>query len=177
MCLILEVYGILWPYKLCVIHNRTKIMRFQSMPHCQISVKADLWNKYNGITFCLYLDIFQGIRFKFHPRNPGVGLLNKLLSLLFSLHFRVIKTLDSSTNIKYRIPVYQVSMQLTSINSCQIWTWFTGSKRYFNSLRLSDAYMRQQTKPSLIQIMACRLTGAKPLSETMIEYCDLDHWE
>ena len=25
--------------------------------------------------------------------------------------------------------------------------------------------------PSLVQIMACRLTGAKPLSEPMLEYC------
>ena len=32
----------------------------------------------------------------------------------------------------------------------------------FNSLRPSDAY--------LVQIMACRLIGAKPLSEPMLEY-------
>ena len=25
--------------------------------------------------------------------------------------------------------------------------------------------------------MACRLAGAKPLSEPMLEYCQLDHWE
>ena len=41
----------------------------------------------------------------------------------------------------------------------------------FNSLRPSDAYMRQSTMPSLVQIMACRLVGAKPLSEPMLEYC------
>ena len=28
--------------------------------------------------------------------------------------------------------------------------------------------------PSLVQIMACRLDGAKPLSEPMLEYCQLD---
>ena len=43
--------------------------------------------------------------------------------------------------------------------------------RFFNSLRPSDAYMRQLTRPSLVQIMACRLVGAKPLSEPMLEYC------
>ena len=32
------------------------------------------------------------------------------------------------------------------------------------SLRPSDAYMRQQNIPTLLQIMACRLFGAKPLS-------------
>ena len=36
-----------------------------------------------------------------------------------------------------------------------------------NSLRLSDAYMHQQSRPSLDEIMACRLDGAKPLSEPM----------
>ena len=25
--------------------------------------------------------------------------------------------------------------------------------------------------------MACRLAGTKPLSEPMLEYCQLDHWE
>ena len=40
----------------------------------------------------------------------------------------------------------------------------------FNSLRPSDAYMAQQTRPSLAQIMACRLVGSKPLSEPMLLY-------
>ena len=40
-----------------------------------------------------------------------------------------------------------------------------------NSLRPRDAYMRQETRPPLLQIMACRLFGAKPLSEPMLEYC------
>ena len=31
--------------------------------------------------------------------------------------------------------------------------------------------------PPLVQIMACRLDGAKPLSEPMLEYCWLDPWE
>ena len=46
-----------------------------------------------------------------------------------------------------------------------------------NSLRPSDAFMHQYTKPSLIQIMACRLMGAKPLSDQMLVYCSLGHWE
>ena len=39
-----------------------------------------------------------------------------------------------------------------------------------NSLRPSDAYMRRWTVSSLVQIMACRLFSAKPLSEPMLEY-------
>ena len=43
-----------------------------------------------------------------------------------------------------------------------------------NPLRLSEAYMCQWTRPSLVQIMACRVFGAKPLSEPIVYYCQLD---
>ena len=50
--------------------------------------------------------------------------------------------------------------------------------QYFvNSLRPSDAYMRQQPRTSLVQIMVCHLFGAKPLSKPMLEYCQLNPWE
>ena len=42
-----------------------------------------------------------------------------------------------------------------------------------NSLRQSDAYMHQKPKPSLVQIMACRLFGPNPLSEPIPEYWTL----
>ena len=32
------------------------------------------------------------------------------------------------------------------------------------------------TGPALVQIMTCRLLGAKPLSKPMLVYCQLDHW-
>ena len=38
-------------------------------------------------------------------------------------------------------------------------------------------YMRQQTRSSLVQIMACRLFGPKPLSEPMLSHCQLDSKE
>ena len=47
----------------------------------------------------------------------------------------------------------------------------------FNSLRSSDAFMLQWSGPSSVQIMACRLIGAKPLSGPMLAYCQLDPWE
>ena len=40
-----------------------------------------------------------------------------------------------------------------------------------NPLSPSDAYMRRQPRPSLVQIMACHLFGAKLLSEPEMEYC------
>ena len=40
-----------------------------------------------------------------------------------------------------------------------------------NSLRLNDAYMREFSIPTLLQIMACRLFITKPLYEPMLPYC------
>ena len=47
----------------------------------------------------------------------------------------------------------------------------------FNSSPPSAAFMRQWTWSSLVQVMACRLFGAKPLPEPMLAYCQLDYWE
>ena len=38
----------------------------------------------------------------------------------------------------------------------------------------SAAYMRQWIGSALVQIMACRLVGAKPLSKPILGYCELD---
>ena len=41
----------------------------------------------------------------------------------------------------------------------------------------SVAYMRQLIGSALVQIMACRLFGTKPLSKPVLEDCQLDSWE
>ena len=46
-----------------------------------------------------------------------------------------------------------------------------------NSFPPSAAYMRQWTASALLQIMACRLFGAKPLSKPMIGYCKVDPYK
>ena len=51
---------------------------------------------------------------------------------------------------------------------CSLW------RQCLNPLRPSDAYMHRWNGSSLVQIMACRLFGAKPLSEPMLGYCWLD---
>ena len=40
-----------------------------------------------------------------------------------------------------------------------------------------DAYMRNWTGSTLVQVMACRLLGAKPLPEPVVTYCQLDPQE
>ena len=51
------------------------------------------------------------------------------------------------------------------------------TRAYFNSSPPGAAYMRQWTGSALVQIMACRLVGAKPLPGPMLEYCQLDPCE
>ena len=45
---------------------------------------------------------------------------------------------------------------------------------HLNPLKPRGAYMHHQTRPSLVQIMACCLFGAKPLSESMLDFCKVD---
>ena len=49
--------------------------------------------------------------------------------------------------------------------------------QWVNSSPPSAAYMCQWTRLALVQIMACRLSSAKPLSEPMLLYCKLDPQE
>ena len=51
------------------------------------------------------------------------------------------------------------------------------SARKINSFPPSATHMRQGTGWELVQAMACRLFGAKPLHEPMLAYCLLDSWE
>ena len=44
----------------------------------------------------------------------------------------------------------------------------------WNSSPPNAPYMRRWTGPTLVQIMACCLVSAKPLSELMLKYCQLD---
>ena len=48
---------------------------------------------------------------------------------------------------------------------------------WFNPSRSGDAFMCHTTRASLVQIMACHLFGAKPLSKPVLAYCSLDTWE
>ena len=69
--------------------------------------------------------------------------------------------------------------RLFTINSC-VWNMYNtlscprltpDGLWCFNSSPPSAIYMRRWTGSTLVQIMACRLVGAEPLSEPMLEYC------
>ena len=53
-------------------------------------------------------------------------------------------------------------------------TVYTQIRHFVNSDSPSATYMRQWTGSALVQIMTCRLVGAKPLPEPMLVYCQLN---
>ena len=73
------------------------------------------------------------------------------------------------------LPYFKLTCHISREPHCQ-GMFAVMLNRYFviNSLRPSDAYMRSS---SLVQIMACRLVDAKPLSEPLLYNCQLDLWE
>ena len=73
---------------------------------------------------------------------------------------------------------HRVSRLLFCVMSLIIYTFdiITTSPwdQWVTSSPLSAAYMHQWTESALVQIMACRLNGAKPLSEPVLTYCQID---
>ena len=63
------------------------------------------------------------------------------------------------------------------LHECQAVSNHRQLRRLFNSLWPRGEYMPPWTRPSLVQIMACRLLGAKPLSEPMLTFSQFDHKE
>ena len=62
--------------------------------------------------------------------------------------------------------------------STYFFTWNGVSAKHANDMyvlfKLTEAEWRKYAsanQPQLVQIMACRLAGAKPLCEPMLEYC------
>ena len=74
-----------------------------------------------------------------------------------------------------RISLANVSQQAQTVvilhHQLRIWN------APINSSPPSAAYMCQWTGSALVQIMACCLFGAKPLSKPMLGCCQLDPWE
>ena len=97
--------------------------------------------------------------------------------------YRVTKCGVESLRVLLKFLVWEgfpifVNQVVGSVNNTAIhlvcgWKETQSSSVMDKSLRLSDAYMRWESMPTLVQIMACRLFGAKPLSEPMLTYCRL----
>ena len=60
------------------------------------------------------------------------------------------------------------------LETIESWQYSEENTLYFNSSPPSAVYMRQSIWSALVQIIACRLLSAKPLSKPMVGYCKLD---
>ena len=67
--------------------------------------------------------------------------------------------------------------RLISMNMTDVSFVLENTKSSFLNSYPPSAYMRQWIGSALVQIMAWRLVGAKPLPEPMLAYCQLDSWE
>ena len=128
--------------------------------YCDNHKKLSSNNKYDSNCCNLLLPV--------NPRETLINLLDFFTSI--SAHWHMLMLVFREWNY------YDV--EVVHISSRKIWNMIHFIGYIFNenicvliSLIPSDAYMRQWTRPSLIQIMAWRRSGAKPLSETALEYC------
>ena len=77
----------------------------------------------------------------------------------------------ANTDLYWLLPVVYLHSVFTSERLCVL---------FFVQLVNSSpgaAYMRQWIWSALVQIMTCRLFGAKPLPKPMLCYCQLDPWK
>ena len=108
--------------------------------------------------FCYQLIAKQGNKTATVPW-PDPSLFMTLWNSLDMLQIITTKIITLSGKILLPWNVNSLRLSGTSVNYA------------INSLRPSDAYRRWYTRPSLVQIIACQLLMAKPLSEPVLEYC------
>ena len=96
--------------------------------------------------------------------------LSKEKGWMTKAQLKIISLLENHSNIVSDQSCFElyVSIYLLSGNS----TMF--SAKLLNLSPPSTAYMRQRIGSALVQIMACRLFGTKPLSKLMLVYCQLN---
>ena len=100
----------------------------------------------------------------------GISLADSLFILTSSPKGPV----DSEPPPRVQIMIGDVRLQAvtwTNYHSHHMASW------WFNSSPPSATYSRQWNGSALVQLMACRLFGAKSLPEPMLAYCQLDSRE
>ena len=86
------------------------------------------------------------------------------------------KTEITNINFTWIENVYvDISYLNTRVHITNMMWWKNGLEiLHFNSYPPCAPYMRQSIGSALVQIMACRLFGAKPLSKPILGYCQLN---
>ena len=71
-------------------------------------------------------------------------------------------------------PIFQIIHDISVNATLSYVNWMCVRKRT-NSSPLCAAYKRRWTGPALVQVMSCRLSGAKPLPNKTLPHCHLDN--
>ena len=100
--------------------------------------------------------------------------LEEVVISLDSSHITGCSIIFVGNLMSFDLPRYY---KIQIFKDCIHWVIFNCTKYTVYSMRLSDAYTGQKPNPSLVQIMACFLFCAKPLSQRMMENCKLNPWE
>ena len=90
-------------------------------------------------------------------------------------HALMVLYYERQTRIQHPIKCYEMYFPV-SVSWCLPLGALKSSYRcgQLNSSLPSTTYMRQWIVSALVQIMACRLLGTKPLSKTILGHCQLD---
>ena len=82
-------------------------------------------NKWLLVNYSLFVTMFTGA----HTHYQGWGLLSQFPPFRYFLNFSALS--EHTLAIEYHVYIWQVSPQLSCGGTCQIYTWFKESKRYF----------------------------------------------
>ena len=108
--------------------------------------------------------------------NLGVAILNILPNFIWISY--LAKSALPITQFLGDQSFWNFAPRMTMILLCSAKYWMvqvhSTTECMLNSSPPSDACIRQWIGSALVQIMACRLFGTKPLSKPMQSYCQLD---
>ena len=143
-----------------VKHRQTEILR----PNIYtILTDSGLVTPYGLVVRGIYLGDVAAISKACKPSPEAMLISSSKSSGVFSW--------DQFQRIAHKSSIYKLSLKITL---WKLLPHLPGANDSDSLTHPSAAYMRQRTGSALLQIMACRLVGAKPLSKPMLEYCQLD---
>ena len=99
------------------------------------------------------------------PNNRCTGLVHDCSNSIANA-LELLQSCTKQSNCSY--------MYNRLVNLIRYTSMFSAEDHHINSSPPSASYMCQWTGSSLVQVMAGRLIGAKPLSKPILGYCQLD---
>ena len=146
------------------------------LPRCLWSrsrFDGPLWGRWPRIGWYLWVS---------DPGSAGMG--HRCSSSGVGRHDDMSCRLSQVSLLFYCNIFFQICLSVLRVRNGCIRTYTCSCRRFSSGIEYprvgfspSAAYMRQCTWLSLVQVVACRLFGAKPLPEPMLLICQSDPWE